>query len=275
MGVCFLHGNGIPTLGYTVKAYATEELLDADKPYEGTIGVVTDVEIGECTFDSNEPTVISNGEVWFRTAEKSGLVFNALKKDTLLVRPKDCKQYIPGIFPEPGKWVERVVKTYTRGKWIPWVKTLFSANVKETWFAGALPMTNGGAGKSTFSQDYDDGSKKIMQESGKGGAYHLADPVDLTSYNTIVFDGDMTGDSDTEGNHCGLYVWSAYPVNYYTENVVKSLLTKKETVTGERYLDVSDLTGEYYIGFGLYGSTANIYMKNLRLEAATIKEVTA
>ena len=62
-----------------------------------------------------------------------------------------------------------------------------------------------------------------------------------------------------------MYVWSGLG-NLYVDNVVASVTSKQTTVSNPT-LDVSSLSGEYYIGFGLYdtGSASYVIMNYLQL----------
>lgn len=275
MGNCFLHGNGgLNPLNYRVVAFdSRNDFVDNPLLYgKNTIGIHTTTPITSYIFDKTEPVNPVEGMVWFSTVDASGLEFNALDKDCIMVRPKNCMQH------ESGAWVEKDVRFFVDGEWVPWVKYLYDygdykTHPVTTYFASsAVPQTDGGAGQSlTVATQYADGSQKYTQEAEKGGILFIPDPLDITKYNTLVFDGSMTGTS-SNGDRCALYVWSKKPSGYYKENVAASLLTTDKTITGERKLDISGLKGEHYIGFGLYGTGASFTIKTLRLEAATLTD---
>ena len=91
MGNCFLHGNrGNIQQNYRVKTYRTEELLDADKPYENTIGVVTDVDMTGYFFQRSYPGDMASylGKVWFETTDVSGLNFTPMKNNSITIHLK-------------------------------------------------------------------------------------------------------------------------------------------------------------------------------------------
>lgn len=279
MADCFLHGNGYNLLNYRVKAYATEALLDADKLYENTIGVVTDVEITRHVFDSVQPSG-EEGVVWFGTADASTLTFNALKKDDIRIHPKECRQYIS------GEWVEKTAKIYQNGKWLPWHLYLWNRgdtkdDITGGWeYVASPPYEGGEVTIPVLKRTYADGSIELTAVSGKGGVYRTRNKIDLSKFNTIELWADLNrGKAAADENNCMFCVWGSEPDDYYCKNVVASRRGEhldSDGIFHHRHLiDVSTLEREYYFGFGIYGSDATLIFKSLRLEAATIQEVTA
>jgi hypothetical protein len=65
---------------------------------QNTIWVKTDRRITAWTFSAYEPQGVDEGTVWFLVNTASGIAFNAVKKNTLMVYPVSCKQYLGGTF---------------------------------------------------------------------------------------------------------------------------------------------------------------------------------
>lgn len=280
MGNCFLHGNGgLNPLTYRVVAFASRNDF-ANNPLrygKNTIGIHTTNPITSYIFDKTEPANPEEGMIWFSTVDASGLEFNALDHNGIMIRPRNCMQYVS------GAWVEKDVRIFDSevGQWVKWVNYIYDYGDYKThpvstyFMSSAVPQTEGGVGQSlTVATQYADGSQKYTQEAEKGGILITSEMVDLTDYNTLVFDGSMTGTS-SNGDRCALYVWRKQPTVYYKDNVAASLPTTDKTISGERMLDISGLKGSYYIGFGLYGTGASFTIKTLRLEAASLSEVSA
>lgn len=262
MSTAFLHGNGgAASLNFKVVAYASEEEMSAVTPAENTIGVVTTTPISEYAFASEIPwSDPEEGAVFFKTADKSAVSFNALKKNTLTVYPIMCSQYIS------GEWIFKEAKIYKDRQWIRWEQYL--------WYYGDSCIASTGGwktaaidGSTAFATVNADGSKTLNGGSGISFATCTKESVDLTLYDTLMFDGSMTGSSASDGNKCAVYIWSKAPSSSYTENVQASLLTYKETIEGERILDISGLRGKYYVGYALSGNGTSITIRSIRLGA--------
>ena len=99
----FKHGaGGGAALNFKVVGGTTEPA----SPKENTIWVNTDAEITSWIFSATEPENPSEGMVWISTGASSNIVFNALKKNSVMVYPFAASQYIS------GAWVSVGVKAY-------------------------------------------------------------------------------------------------------------------------------------------------------------------
>ena len=87
-------GGGGASLNFKVVGGTTAP----SNPKENTIWVNTDTEVTGYVFGSTEPETTADGMVWIATGTQSGVAFNAIKKNTLLVYPAGCKQHINGAF---------------------------------------------------------------------------------------------------------------------------------------------------------------------------------
>jgi hypothetical protein len=81
-------------------------------PKENTIWVNTDVEITGWVFSQTQPENPVSGMVWAVTDPSSPVKFNALKKNSIELRPYYAKQYIS------GAWVEKEADIYQGGAWV-------------------------------------------------------------------------------------------------------------------------------------------------------------
>ena len=97
------------------------------------------------------------------------------------------------------------------------------------------------------------------------GVVYFPDKIDLTPYTTLTADATLSGSINPDVRPEGLYIWNTIGSGYYQAASVASALFGK---TGNKILtiDVSELSGEYYIGFGLR-------YENTPVEKITLREV--
>lgn len=144
------------------------------------------------------------------------------------------------------------------------------ASVTGGWMAEARPMYrsssgSGVAAKSPTVTTQSNGGVKLTV-SYSSGVYRTTNKIDLTNIKTITLNGQIYGNNNGNANWGGMYVWSAMG-NLYVDNV-KASVTSKQTTVKNPSLNVSSLTGAYYIGFGLYdtGSASNVILNSLSLK---------
>jgi hypothetical protein len=82
----------------------------------------------------------------------------------------------------------------------------------------------------------------------------------------LSVDGKLKSAYNDDAHGCCLYIWSDKPETCYKNNVVKhSGIIDSVAGSSARYINVSDLKGKYYIGFGMFGSGSYITLKRLKL----------
>lgn len=94
---------------------------------------------------------------------------------------------------------------------------------------------------------------------GSCGLVVTKNKIDLTGYQTLTFRGDVT----TLGE-CSLAIWSSTTGDYMPSSVASAAISTTG-VSVECSLDLSAITGSYYIGLALKNTNA-IAMKQLYLE---------
>jgi hypothetical protein len=118
---------------------------------------------------------------------------------------------------------------------------------------GGAPDYNQEAEKPVLTTQ-SDGSVKLHMDYGCG-IYRTANKIKLDGFSTITFNGTLR--ARVANDWTGIYVWSAIGT-YYVDNVAaKYSLPANTTLTGDTTLDVSELTGEFYIGLALHENTVN------------------
>ena len=130
---------------------------------------------------------------------------------------------------------------------------LYQAGDTDTGFLSvAWPFSNG-AWEGSPKITYNTNSVVFTAPDGEGstsGVVYFPDKIDLTPYATLTADATLSGSINADTRPEGLYIWSKIKSGYYQEASVSSALfgnTGKKILT----IDVSKLSGEYYIGFGL------------------------
>lgn len=236
-------GGGGGGLNFSVVG-GTEQPVD---PKENTLWVNTQTEISGWVFSATEPKSPVEGMVWIATGASSTVEFNALKKNGIQIYPISAKQYIS------GAWVDVTVKSYQGSEWVD-------------WFSGTYIYKNGDqctditGGFTTIpsSGGYWDGAPQVSYNadhiacSGRSNASYpsftsTVNMIDLTNIKTVVINvASFTGGVYTHGRI------AATKTNANHGSLGGAAASKKFEITntGEIELDVSSLSGAYYIAFG-------------------------
>ena len=251
----YIIGGGGSSLNFKVIAVSSELLLPATAK-ENTIAVITTAPITSYVFSSTAPTSPAEGMVWFATGTASTVGFNAIKKDSLWVYPTGCQQYVS------GAWIAKTTKTYRDGAWVTWSRYLYNAgdecvDITGGWIGQALginttynnptqPNVSNANGKLTASL--------LGTTAAAGGIVRPRQGIDLANVATIKLTATYTVDNAYTVSR--LCVWSAIGAVWDANIVAQSNLTQSAPAgSGDCnvLLDVSSLTGPYWVGFGLYG----------------------
>ena len=203
-------------------------------PQENIIWVNTSTKITSYIFSATQPTG-SAGMVWIPTGTSSTVEFNALKKNGIQVYPLSAKQYIG------GAWVDKTAKSYQGGAWVEWRTYLYNKGNQCTNITGGWKQTIATNGSVTFNSD----SIKVSIHNNTNGNTFVGagKAIDLTEYNTLNV------------NVVDFYIQSSSVINLYIKTApivdasapVAGLAFNKKGVIS---LDISGLTGSYYIGVG-------------------------
>ena len=174
-------GGGGLQLNFNVIGSTTQP----SNPTENTIWVNTSVEITGCRFQSEQPSGMQQGEVWFSVGTGAAVPFNALKKGYIYVYPLNAKQYVNGSLNSVS------ATTYQNGKWTSWIYTiqnLTSSFWKANGTTSRATVTNEGGGlKITFTS--------VAKWDEVGG--YVNELVNLKHYKTVVFSGIHSGVAET------------------------------------------------------------------------------
>lgn len=214
-------------------------------PAENTVWVNTDVDINGYAFSSAAPTNPVAGMVWFDTGTSSNTAINVDKKNTVMLYPLDCKQYVS------GAWVSKTAKVYLNGAWVElWDGTIFDNGNEYT------VITGGFSGEGSFQQitTNKNGYLGVLAGYGSTGAVLTNSAIDLTDFSTLtaVVNGD--------GSNTKRFGITPTRGTSFSANVSISS-NEDKTVS----IDVSTCNGLYYIGI-LSNSNNWAYAKYIKLE---------
>ena len=228
MGTAFLHGNGG---GGSLNFKVVGGTIQPSNPSENMNWIVTDKKITGWIFSEDEPDAPFEGMVWNVIAGKSSVKFNALKKNIgIMISPSYARQYIS------GAWVDVESKIYQNGKWID-------------WYSGEWIIKNGRAEYDVSLSPELSMTQNLYDITFTGSAFGWHEvyvKVDLSDFNTMTIEGIFpTGDTRK------LAVWDLSVVPDQSTVLVTSdyrEVSAKLEKSGAS-LDISDLRGEYFVGF--------------------------
>lgn len=213
------------------------------RPEKATLNMVwvnTDHEITDYVLSSAAPETPVNGMVWTRIENTAKTKVSAtVGEEWIVLYVLYTKQYIS------GAWTDKTAYMYTGGDWIMLESAIIHINnggVVNTELTGGF-----------YGQIYDAGlyCPYTTLAAGKSVTYTSKKKIDLTDVKTIkarvnsagtvsgtffrlgIMNATYNGDSVTNDGHVALK-WESGPFN-----------SEERTVL----LDVSTLTGEYYIGY--------------------------
>lgn len=206
------------------------------------VDIITSITYATDFFVVFEPKLycLENGVVWFATGAGSNTEFEALKKNGIMVYPLSAKLY------SGGAWSNKSAKIYQGGEW-----TDFWDGYLYYWGSAAYDEITGGWSR----KDYTIGGWAASTNCGKNGnelycvgsqgspgMIGTVKPINLTNYDILSLWGHTTVAQEASR----LYVSR-------TKEVVDTCVASVSLPTGDNKtltLDVSGLTGEYYIAFG-------------------------
>ena len=262
MGEVALEGFGSGSAGVNFKIVGGTTQPTTTR--ENTIWVNTDTAISSWVFSASAPAEPVEGLVWLTVGTSSSVAFNALKKNGLQVYPLTAKQYID------SAWVEKTAYSYQDGKWVTWLRReiLYEPGNENIPVTGGWTYTPKGyssdastPGTPTITRGIS--ALTVQMPNVSGAIIHPANKIDLTEYSTIVFDGIITG-ATGYASLCNLRVWSEF--GKYSSVGYSASVTIQKNVDGEVSLDVSELSGKFYIGFGLWTASPKIEMRSMKLQ---------
>lgn len=218
-------------LNFTVVGGTTQP----ENPKENTIWVNTEAEITSYHFGNAEPTA-EEGMVWILSDWTGGTKFNALKKNSLTVYPYIVNQYIN------NTWELKSSLIYQNGSWSEfWNGYIYYQGDVMTSFTGGWEHKDGNGGGISYESDRLEIS--ASGNSGESSTYGTKNKINFTEVKTI----EITWMS-SNGNR------SRFMLRDDNNKAVAEVYTTSSQQGSKHtsYLDVSDITGEYYVCAGVW-----------------------
>lgn len=211
-------------------------------PKENTIWIDTDIPISLyviCPPLPGEVPYVDEGFVWIVTGNSFAASFNALKKNMLIVCPISAKQYIG------GAWVNKPAEIYLNGAWVDLFDGfLYSPGNEYTAITGGWVLQEkqgtGYANLATLNKTAD--GLKISIPANSSGITRCANKIDLTNFNTLSFTV-----SGTITHQFTIHVLSGLTIGQWNPDVSVQVAWQNFTSAGTITLDISTLSGEYYV----------------------------
>lgn len=237
-----LHGFGGSGSSSELNFEVVGGTIQPNNPEENTIWINTDVKITSYIFSVTEPESLIDGMVWISTYSSSPADFNALKdNNSIKVYPVGAKQYVN------REWVHVDAMTYQNGQWVEWFYYLYNSGDECSDQTSGWSRING-----TLTKNSDNFVlSNVGASTSSYAAVYTNAMMDLTGYETL---------------HAVARGYYTSGAGYSTFMVVsKTKVTNKNNVTaiidiqenlGEYVLNVSSLSGTYYIGFMVAGSSS-------------------
>jgi hypothetical protein len=245
MGTGFKHGSGG---GAALNFRVISGTSQPASPRENDIWVNTDY-ISSWVFASTEPENPTEGLVWIVTSNNSAVAFNALKKNSVMVYPLDAKQYTVGV------WDTVAAKSYQNEAWVDWWPGQLYDNGKEylniTGELTPYALDFSGTVNKAPTITKNDTNIVVTTDSTQycGGLAYWANKIDLTNHTVLKFTGFC---SDNSQNRAKVLVLSDLSKDAVAAEGVPA------TALSEIEIDISALSGSYYIGFSVSkGSSGN------------------
>lgn len=238
-------GAGGGSLNFTVIAVASEDALP-ETAKENTIAVITDTAITSWVFSATAPETPEAGMVWILTSTASTVGFNAVKKNGLWVYPSSVQQYID------DAWVSKTAKTWQDGAWVDWALYLIHAGA----YAEGTEFKGQSSNCATVEVD---GALILKTTTNTHATWYSSVALDLTNWDTLTFNvangrlryplfaGCNLSKTARTDNFKSPFAAASVEFGSYDVNG-----TAMGAATGA--VDISALTGEYYIGLAMTGS---------------------
>ena len=231
-----------PALNFKVRGGVTQP---AD-PKENAIWVNTDIPITGRVLSVSEPSAPSEGMVWIITGTKSAVAFNALKKDTLMVYPTACKQYVG------GAWVSKSAQSYIGGQWVDWFTYLFMEGSGQVvpWVFKAL---------NTKVSNVSEKNGAIVFEYSKVDNSYMAagmeNPEDLSGCSKVYFDVEVRSMYASGGGEFTVGVTTKQVNAEFNNTFVASEKPAADSIRKTISVDVSSISSGYVSAYGIVNAT--------------------
>ena len=225
---------------------------------ENDIVIISDTPMKNWILSPDMPTNIprNDGDVCIQYSVM-GSTFNALKNNSIMIAAICAWQYVD------GAWVSANAMCYQNGMWGNWVTDiyLYKAGNEYTYITGGWSVFQC-VSDLTTDASYGSNVNGVLKACLPGTEKKCVgmgtnNKIDLTPYKTLTFNV-----IELYGGACQFGVTSARNGTATGTPVIKHT----QQATGLVSLDVSTLSGEYYIWFGDFSYSSGTY-------GATVNEI--
>lgn len=217
-----------------------------DNPKENTIWVNTDIPITGCVLSVSEPPEPSEGMVWITTGTKSAVAFNVLKRDTLMVYPTACKQYVGGAL------VSKTAQSYIGGQWVDWFTYLFMEG------AGQVVPWVFKAENTKVSNVSEKNGAIVFEYSEVDNSYMAAgteNPEDLSGCSKVYFEVEVRSMYASGGGEFTVGVTTKQVNAEFNNTFVASEKPAADSIRKTIAVDVSSISSGYVSAYGIVNAT--------------------
>lgn len=215
-------------------------------PAENTIRVNTDTAINGYAFLATAPENPVEGMVWFGIGIASTAPINIDKKNTVMLYPVICQQYVS------GAWVSKEAETYIDGVWLEWAEYLYNYGVDATDITGGWSADGWTASASIVAGVLSSDRMVFNGITDKHTLLATNNKLDLSAYSAIEVKINVRSiyNGASNFNFC---LWSQ---KGNLSNNKLAQVTAPATI-GEQTLiaDLSNIQGAY-VGFNSGGHTS-------------------
>lgn len=245
MGHGFKSGAGSAGINLKLLAYSTESALLAASASDNVIGIVTNQSISEYIFSAAEPDSLPDGGIWIKTGVTGNVSVNVLRKNAIQLELISCKQMAS------GKLTSRLAYLRKNGGWVK-----FATTWDGYYFKAGEQYTEITGGWIEWSETTDGSTPTIKSTLTAQSPYYggtctigTSKAVDLTEVSSIkIYSvGTITGAAGTA--YAGSFIVSK---SKSSASPAKSVIVSS---TGEFSIDVSGLSGSYYLGLTAKGGS--------------------
>lgn len=230
----FKHGTGGPGLNFKVIGNPQPETAR-----ENTVWVDTDHKITFWIFSAVRPETPQEGMVWFLTGKSSSAKFNTLRKNGVMVYPQSCEQYID------GQWVALSARVYLSGSWKSFSLYLYDNGDECMDLTGGWNTKGNSGGSISKNQTNMYVGITGVDAANSYKIRYTTKPIDLTHLSTLTI---VVSGYSCSGGGGAFYVGKTIPASY--DSFSSYSAASKSIANGIITLDVSQLSGEYYLWFG-------------------------
>ena len=214
--------------------------------YDNDIAVITTEEITNWCIQPEEPTSPTEGALWIVTRDGAYAWFNiGTASAPILIHPAGIYQYVN------GAWVYKDSYIWQNNDWMQIVGYIYNAGEEYDVLTGGWQVLN--ASNGTGVKNADNIYLSFKSSSARNSSLWSIGLIDVTPFNKLCFQINIS--TATNQLNVGLATTNN------TTGTVPGVINAQFTTTGLRTasVDISEFTGNYYIGFYANATNVNIY----------------